>query len=96
MQLTEYTFLRAAFNAGRSIAARIAMIAITTKSSINVKYFPDRLICLFSLMVVRIAVLVFMVILLIMNGSRFPAPIFCIPERSLSSVAAAMKPVPQA
>ena len=32
---------RALFNAGSSIDARIAMIAITMRSSIKVKYLPD-------------------------------------------------------
>ena len=37
MQDAALAFSFAAFNAGSSIAARIAMIAITTRSSINVK-----------------------------------------------------------
>jgi hypothetical protein len=42
MQEMELAFARALFKAGSSIAARIAIIAITTKSSISVKYVDER------------------------------------------------------
>ncbi len=42
MQLLRRAFSRALARAGRSIAARMAMIAITTRSSINVKASRNR------------------------------------------------------
>ena len=40
MQLVRRACSLALFNAGRSMAARIAMIATTIRSSINVKHLP--------------------------------------------------------
>ena len=48
MQVVERAFSRAWFNAGSSMAASIAMIAITTRSSINVNDFFFICIILFS------------------------------------------------
>ena len=49
MHWIERAFSRALFNAGSSMAARIAMIAITMSNSINVNFLPH--LCMVKLLI---------------------------------------------